>query len=124
MVKRKYKNCIKEEERHLDDVVPEEESSSPEKLRKKIEDSPADLVNGILSNKKVQKVIRRVIMKESMLAGIMMALVFFGAFNIYADIKLTFKLTAASDAIISLIFATVGLIYMLKNIVIQKKESE
>jgi len=91
-----------------------------EHLKKKSAQGVMNIVGDILSDPKVQKVIKKALTREVMVQAITMSCLFIGILKLYDVAKLTLCFGWQVELVISVVLVLAGLIYMLKNMLLGK----
>ena len=92
-----------------------------ERLKQKSKQGALNIVGDILGDPKVQKVIKKALVKETMKSAIILSAFMVGLLNLYNVAKQQLGFTWQVETAISLVLVLIGLIYMAKNIFNGKK---
>lgn len=92
-----------------------------ERLKQKTAEGAANLVGGILENPEVQKIIKNALMRETVKQALIMSCLLIGILNLYGIAKQELGFGWQVELVISIALVLVGLIYLLKNMFIGKK---
>jgi len=79
------------------------------------------MVGDILNNPKVQRSIKKVVLKELVKGAILMSALLVGLMNLYAVAKQVFGFSWQVETVISLVLVSIGLSYLLTNMFTVKK---
>jgi len=102
---------------HLDKEVDPE----LERLKEKSTQGAMNIVGDILSDPKVQQVIKKALTHEVIMQTITMSCLFIGILKIYDVAKQVLGFGWQVELVISIILISIGLIYMVKNLFNGKK---
>ncbi len=86
-----------------------------ERLKKKTSQGAMNIVGDILSDPKVQQVIKKALTREVVTQAIVMSCLFIGILKLYDVAKQVLGFNWQVETVISLVLVTIGLSYMLKN---------
>lgn len=93
-------------------------STDPEikRLQEKSRQGALNVVGDILSDPKVQELIKKALVKETVKQAIIMSCLFIGLINLYGVAKQVIGFGWQIELVISLVLVLIGLIYMAKNV--------
>lgn len=95
-----------------------------ERLKEKSKKGAMNIVGDILSDPKVQQVIKKALTREVLVQSITMSCLLIGILKLYDVAKLTLGFGWQVELVISIVLVLTGLIYMLKNMVIGNKNGD
>ena len=95
-----------------------------ERLKEKSTKGAMNIVGDILSDPKVQKVIKKALTQEVVTQTVVMSCLFIGILKLYDVAKQVLGFNWQVEAIISLVLITIGLSYILKNMVFWKDDDK
>jgi len=95
-----------------------------ERLKKKSAEGAMNIVGDILSDPKVQKVIKKALTQEVVTQTIVMSCLFIGILKLYDVAKQVLGFSWQVETAISLVLITIGLSYILKNMVFGKDNAK
>jgi len=91
-----------------------------EYIKEKSKKGAMNIVGDILSDPKVQKVIKKALTQEVVTQTVVMSCLFIGILKLYDVAKQVLGFSWQVETVISLILITIGLSYILKNMVFVK----
>ena len=91
-------------------------------LQDKTAKGAVNLVSGILENPEVQKTIKNALVRETVKQAVIMSCLFIGILNLYGVAKQVIGFGWQVEAVISLVLMSIGLSYILKNMVTGKED--
>lgn len=83
-----------------------------------------NIVKGIMNDKEVQQIIREPLLKETIKNSIIMACFLLGLFKLYEAFKTALQFGWEIDATMGFLMFLVGLIYVVKNTILGKKNGD
>lgn len=95
-----------------------------EYLKEKAQKSALGMVGNVLSDPKVQKVIKKALTREVLVQSITMSCLLIGILKLYDVAKLTLGFGWQVELVISIVLVLTGLIYMVKNMLIGKDDGD
>ncbi len=95
-----------------------------EYLKEKSKTGAMNIVGDILSDPKVQKVIKKALTREVLVQSITMSCLLIGILKLYDVAKLTFGFGWQVELVISVVLVLTGLIYMVKNMFTVKDDGD
>ena len=107
---------VKKTDSHLDKEVDPE----IEHLKKKSTEGAMNIVGDILNDPKVQKVIKKALTREVVTQTITLSCFFIGILKLYDVAKQVSGFNWQVETVISLVLITIGLSYLVKNMVTGK----
>jgi type III secretory pathway component EscT len=96
----------------------EHSTSDPEiaRLQEKTRQGAKNVVKDILNDPNVQDMIKKAVLRESIINGLVMACLFLGLLKLFDVSKTVFHLDWTIDFLLGLVLTTISLGYMLKNL--------
>ena len=85
---------------------------SPEEADRK---GKVNIVKGIIDDPEVQGIIKKSILKEATVSGLVMACLFLGLLKLFDVAKIVFRFDWTVDLLMGLVLTIISLGYMLKN---------
>ena len=95
-----------------------------EYLKEKSKTGAMNIVGDILSDPKVQKVIKKALTQEVVTQTVVMSCLFIGILKLYDVAKQVLGFSWQVETVISLVLITIGLSYILKNMVFGKDDDK
>ena len=95
-----------------------------EYLKEKSKKGAMNIVEDILSDPKVQKVIKKALTREVLVQAITMSCLMIGILKLYDVAKLTLGFGWQVELVISVVLILTGLIYMVKNMLLGKDDGD
>ena len=95
-----------------------------EHLKEKSKQGAMNIVGDILSDPKVQKVIKKALTQEIVTQTVVMSCLFIGILKLYDVAKQVLGFSWQVETVISLVLITIGLSYILKNMVFGKDDDK
>lgn len=99
-----------------------EEPEEVRRIKEKAEQSQVGIVKKIMQQPEVQGIIKKNINKQTFISGLFMAFLLIGFLEISQAIKMIFNYTWQFDLVAGIVLIAIGAAYMVKEIVLQKKE--
>jgi len=87
-----------------------------ERLKQKVRLGVAGVLEGVLSDERVQGLIRRVVVRETFKSGLFMALIFVGLMLLYTSIKVAVSYGWQLDLVAGLALLACGLHYVIRRL--------